>query len=1339
MKINVKQYICKIAEIIVLMCVLATLSYVLCMFSCTPYAEDEQLAQAPTPSHRYTFDTDITSDSAGELDLTVCGATIKDGRAELGDGKYLEIPVGAVTTDAVTFMTDITPMSTADFQKIVTFGFDQTYYFQIALRTGTEGRVNVEAQLTGTGSGEVAVYGYTANNVFETGKTYSLAVTVDAGDMRIYVNGILVNGRKCPYTMAELIAKGPSCFYIGKSLWNDPYFTGEIDNFEIYDCALTAEQIAAKCGAGLSSADIENPSKYYSFDDSNALCLNDATLVADALNNGATGTEGKSGTAAAFATDAYIQLNKDVVSGNEFTFAAWIYPTSVEDWQKIIDIGSGTGHYLQLALRNCGKDDRLNIQAGMTMSGGESHVWGSLALESIMLNTWSHVALTVDGNYVRIYVNGKILQSGYFDHTVAEFTAISALNTAYMGKSQFSDPTYKGVMDEAVFYTRSLGIRDVEKLAGGQLPTKATPQTADIEQGLTHYYSYDNTDYPGLDNTGEGGNASAILGVKQGKYGTAADFSGGYVHLPENIIPSSGIMTFATWIYPTSRNDFQKVTELGRDTEAFLHIMLRPGSDSNKMNIETALTVDGDQGPTSTHIWGGAGYNAVTLNAWSHVALIVERTSARLYVDGIKVLDGTFKRSLAELAAEDNAQIANYIGKSHFNDPNFSGYVDETVVYARALSETDVRALAGGDLPEKKVTDGKPVTPPEVDLLSGLELYYSFDGKDVGTDFSGNKKNAIISNKNMKPTENKDLALGGSLAFNGYNDFLILPENTVSKTSAAFTFAAWIKFDTSDEYIRIFDFGEAMSYFDLRLRAGSVLESTLTNNSTSGESRVATMSGAIKQNVWQHIALTVDGSSVNIYVDGSLSGSGKFAKPLTGLYDKINYARQNFIGLSRYAQDGKFKGGMDEIRIYNRALSADDAAALAGGEKAEVVGAETDDAVYINGVYPEVNYIESLSGGLTRIGRDIAARKMTVAEFIGNVRAVNGTVLSVTDNYDFALSDGDSIYDGCYLRIKADGAYKDRIRIRVGAYRTVAFDSDGGNEKDPVTVLEGTRLALPYVVKSGYEFVAWYDGQTECGATFTVTEDVTLKAVYERRKYTVILDMRNGTFNTLSAFAGDAVTLGDFGDPDVVGYRSGGEMLPLGEMIMPAHSIYLRAVYRLNETDDLIYTEFHGGFDNDSGEIVSSATKSLLLFDEAQFNSGVIEVNVTPTSANDCGVLVWANDGGRDAFWEDAPASYHVVLLNWEGYLLIGKVNHNGKTWECVSEYRLDGYDPTRTYNMKVEIVDNNIKVYLDGTLRLDYTEKGDAAGARVGLRTESGGTRFDVVSVAAEEKKKAE
>ncbi len=1326
----------------------ATFATLLLWIVCGAHAISAEDAPKPNvaPTHRYDFETDIGTDSVGGSSLTSHGATVKtngdNGYAYLGgDGAYMELPSVLVSTDAVTFMMDITPESNADFQKILTLALDFDKYFQIALRRGSDTTANVEVQLTKTGSGEVAVWGYTANNVFTLDNTYSLAITIDAGDVRIYVDGVLKHGRKCPYTIGELLAENPTHFYIGKSLWDgDPYFVGGIDNFEVYDSALSYDEIAAINGKTAPTVDIDGGVvKYYSFDDETDACKNDVTLESDLVNNGGTFTaDGKFDAAMSLSENAYLKLGNDVIptDADAFSFAAWIYPTSGEDWQKVIDLGSGMSHYLQLALRT-GDNGKMHIQAGLITGGEEFHVWGSLAINSVTLDAWNHVALSVDGNYARIYVDGKIVQSGYFGKTIAEFmSAENPLNNSHIGRSQFSDPTFKGKIDEAVFYSRALSIPDAEYLAAGHTPQKYVPEAADTESDLTHYYSYDNADFPGLDNTGSGGDATALLSTEPGKANDGAVFDGGYVHLPQNVIPDTNAMTFATWIYPESNADFQKVMELGKDTVAFMHVMLRTGS-SGKMHIETALTVDGDTGPTSTHLWGGNGFDAINLDTWQHVALTVEDKQVRLYVDGALVISGAFKRSLSELYAVENGQIANYIGKSHFGaDPDFAGMMDETLFYSRALSSTDINSLAKGGLPHKTVTEKPTVDPSDVDVFSDLESYYPFDGVVAGIDHSGNKKNAIISHAGIATTaDGVSEELGSALEFDGKRDFIILPTNIVPKTGKAFTFAAWVRFDAMDEYTRIFDFGESMRYFDLRLRNGGVLETTLTENSTAGESRVTTASGVIKRGVWQHVALTVDGMSVMIYVDGALVGTGNFAKELSALYDGAGALKQNYIGLSRYGQDSKFLGGMDEIRIYYRALTAVDVAYLAQGNKATVENADLDETVEINGVRPKIDYITAYADGVENSCGNIVAEDMTVGKLIESLTLISGATATVTDNYDFDVGTDARLEDGFYLKIMCGGAVVERLRIGIDTYFRVVFDTDGGDEKLPVAVKKGDFIELPYVYKNGYDFIGWYDGDKKCGDGFAVTKDCTLKAVYEQRKYTLTFDMRDGTYNSIKAYAGDTVSITGFGNENVTGYKYAGETIAIGDFVMPAESFIVRAIYRLDEADNFTYTEFGGAFDNVDGRIVSGDNKSLLLFDGIEVESGTIEMKITPNSANDCGIIFWADDGGRSNFWEHTPAQYHVALLNWEGYLLIGKINHNGKTWECVADCKLPNYDPTNEYTITVVIEDNNVKVYLDGTLYIDYTDKDKHNGAAVGVRSEREGVCFEIVLIGMEVK----
>jgi hypothetical protein len=76
-------------------------------------------------------------------------------------------------------------------------------------------------------------------------------------------------------------------------------------------------------------------------------------------------------------------------------------------------------------------------------------------------------------------------------------------------------------------------------------------------------------------------------------------------------------------------------------------------------------------------------------------------------------------------------------------------------------------------------------------------------------------------------------------------------------------------------------------------------------------------------NGWHHVALAYDGSHVTFYVDGvadpSLSANQSSLASFTNAVLNIGYSDN---GLDR------FVGDIDEVRIYNRALSASEISAL---------------------------------------------------------------------------------------------------------------------------------------------------------------------------------------------------------------------------------------------------------------------------------------------------------------------------------------------------------------------------------------------------------------------------
>ena len=128
------------------------------------------------------------------------------------------------------------------------------------------------------------------------------------------------------------------------------------------------------------------------------------------------------------------------ITGNQITLEAWIKPSNfgTEYWRNNIINKEVWVPEAGFMLR-CGAGGKLNF----TLGNGS---WHELVSSSAVLtaNTWQHVAGTYDGSYMRIYVNGMIV-----DSMSAPFGNISHANTNltlgdYAGGGRY----YSGAMDE---------------------------------------------------------------------------------------------------------------------------------------------------------------------------------------------------------------------------------------------------------------------------------------------------------------------------------------------------------------------------------------------------------------------------------------------------------------------------------------------------------------------------------------------------------------------------------------------------------------------------------------------------------------------------------------------------------------------------------------------------------------------------------------------------------------------------------------------------------------------------------------------------------------------------
>lgn|GEM_PF-132787 len=84
---------------------------------------------------------------------------------------------------------------------------------------------------------------------------------------------------------------------------------------------------------------------------------------------------------------------------------------------------------------------------------------------------------------------------------------------------------------------------------------------------------------------------------------------------------------------------------------------------------------------------------------------------------------------------------------------------------------------------------------------------------------------------------------------------------------------------------------------------------------------------AIPNKVWTHVAVTFEGTAAKLYKNGELVAS----KTLLNKPSDYNGSYiGNYIGKSAWSADPPFRGLIDDFRIYNRALSAVEIAAIAG-------------------------------------------------------------------------------------------------------------------------------------------------------------------------------------------------------------------------------------------------------------------------------------------------------------------------------------------------------------------------------------------------------------------------
>ncbi|MGC3961719.1 MAG: LamG domain-containing protein [Verrucomicrobiota bacterium] len=167
----------------------------------------------------------------------------------------------------------------------------------------------------------------------------------------------------------------------------------------------------------------------------------------------------------------------------------------------------------------------------------------------------------------------------------------------------------------------------------------------------------------------------------------------------------------------------------------------------------------------------------------------------------------------------------------------------------------------------------------------------------------------------------------GFLAFNGVNQSVSLDRSVADLQQSTFT--AWVKWSGGAGNQPILYLGAATNkclFLTPDNGSGQVAFTVINSNATQS----LTWSNALPIGVWTHVAVTLDGATGTLYVNGAAVASdamtnrpNQFLAPNTATGGQQNYLARGAGGSLPY-----FRGAVDDVRFYATPLSASDLTAL---------------------------------------------------------------------------------------------------------------------------------------------------------------------------------------------------------------------------------------------------------------------------------------------------------------------------------------------------------------------------------------------------------------------------
>ena len=468
---------------------------------------------------------------------------------------------------------------------------------------------------------------------------------------------------------------------------------------------------------------------------------------------------------------------------------------------------------------------------------------------------------------------------------------------------------------------------------------------------------------------GMSGQAISLNGTSQ--YASVAD------NTSLGTVTSANAITLAAWVKPgvvNTQNLVSKSTNGGVNGYELCLASATSGAGPNRAFVRFNQVTSGDTYRVNSNtLYSGL------LGTWFHLAATYDGATIKLYVNGM--LENSLPAAMTIAANTLPLAIGAQVAANGTASRWFQGAMDDVRLYNRALSAAEISELANlttwtitaSAEPHGSISPSGAVSVPQ----GGSRLFtitpeagyivddVLVDGSSVGAVTSYEFTNVTADHTIAASFAYEDPAsrlvahwvmeegsggtildatahhldgvvagapswvagkYGQALALNGTNQYALVPHDT-RLDLGQITLAAWIqpaKLGTANVIAKANFVSPLTPGYELNL---STTGKPFVRFNASDTYRVnGATSYPADGTTWMHLAATYDGAEIRLYVNGALDGS------LTSAFAISANTLPLGIGAQSDGNSGRlFQGALDDVRIYDRALSAAAIGDLANG------------------------------------------------------------------------------------------------------------------------------------------------------------------------------------------------------------------------------------------------------------------------------------------------------------------------------------------------------------------------------------------------------------------------